>query len=311
MKKKIKKSLAITIAFIVGVLLVSVLIVHAANMGFINDDLIVSGIIDVTGIADGGLASYDLKVGDTVTPDYGMVRIGDFIIGRTSYKAGSVDADGAVVFRNMGGPVTGKMEFIFSEAAGNSTRFAIPSSGVGNATYNARSMLLAGPAPVNTDMVTVGYWQTNNSIFDNLLCDTSGFGADLGVQWNLEVENDIFTDSIKESTTGAGVVFGNVANLTAGSIASLTTITDADTPFTLSDEAYLICDSTNSVLVVNLPAAATTTGRAYRIKNSGAVANDVTVDANASETIDGVLTVTLIDKEALTIVSDGSNWHIM
>lgn len=107
---------------------------------------------------------------------------------------------------------------------------------------------------------------------------------------------------------------GHTANLgfiNNGLVIQLTTITDADTPFALADEAYLICDTTNSAITVNLPAASTVTGRIYWIKNSGAVAKNVTIDASGSELIDEVLTVTLIDKEALTIVSDGSNWHIM
>lgn len=180
-----------------------------ATTGNYSGPLYVEGVATIEGVGDGGLTSYDLKVGDTDTPDYGMIQIGNAVIGRTSYKAGSVDADGTMVFRNLGGPITGQIEFLFSESTGTSTRFAIPSSGVGNATYNARSMLIAGPAPIDTDMVTVGYWQTNNNIFDNLVCDTSGIGADLGVQNDLEVEGDIFVDSIKESTTAAGITLAN------------------------------------------------------------------------------------------------------
>lgn len=155
----------------------------------------------------GGLADYDLTVGDVVTPDYGLIRIGDGLIGRTSYKVGALDLDGAFIFRNVGGPVTSQIEFVFTESGGGAIRFALPKSGVGNATYNPRSMLIAGPAVNDDDVVTVGYWQ-GQGIFHNLLCDTSGFGADLGVQNDLEVENDIYTDSIKESTPGAGVDIG-------------------------------------------------------------------------------------------------------
>jgi len=92
------------------------------------------------------------------------------------------------------------MEFCFVEGGTNAIRFALATSGVGNATYNARSMLIAGPAVYDDTVCTVGYWQTNNGIFDNLVCNTSGDGADLGVQNDLEVEGDIFTDSIKGST---------------------------------------------------------------------------------------------------------------
>lgn len=103
----------------------------------------------------------------------------------------------------------------------------------------------------------------------------------------------------------------NIGFINNGLVIQLTTITNSDTPFALADEAYLVIDTTNSAITVNLPVAATVIGRIYWIKNSGAVANDATIDANGSELIDGVLTVTLIDKEALTIVSDGSNWHVM
>lgn len=157
----------------------------------------------------GGLGDYDITIGDVATPDYGIIRIGDSLIGRTSYNAGSLDLDGSVIFRNMGTPATSKIEFVFTESGGSAIRFALAMSGAGNATYNPRSMIIAGPAVNNDEIVTVGYWQTNNNIFDNLAMDTGTYGADLGVQNDLEVEGDIFVDSIKESTSGAGVTFAD------------------------------------------------------------------------------------------------------
>lgn len=163
----------------------------------------------IPGIGDGGLTNYDLKVGDTTTPDYGMIQFGNALLGRTSYSVGAINLDGAVMLRNIGGPVTGEVEFIFTESVGNTCRLALPKSGVGNATYNPRSMLLAGPAPADTDFVKVSYWQ-GTGIFDNLVCDTSGTGADFGVQNDVEVEGDIFVDSILESTTASGVTIDSV-----------------------------------------------------------------------------------------------------
>lgn len=163
-----------------------------------------SGVLSVPGIGSGAVTAYDLRVGNVTTPDYGMVQIGDARFGRTSFKAGNIDLDGAILISNLGGPVTGDVEIIFTESSGDTCRFAIPKSGVGLATYNPRSMLIAGPAPADTDFVKVSYWQ-GQGIFDNLLCDTSGFGADLGVQWNCEIEHFLFVDVIKESTTGVGI----------------------------------------------------------------------------------------------------------
>lgn len=162
------------------------------------------GVMSVPGIGDGGYTSYDLCVGDVTGPTYGMIQMGNAAIGRTSFKAGSIDLDGAVICRNISGPVTSEIEFIWTESAGNDARFALPKSAVGNATYNSRSMFLAGPAPADTDFVKVSYWQ-GQGIFHNLACDTAGDGADLGVQNDLEVEGDIFCDVLLESTVNAGI----------------------------------------------------------------------------------------------------------
>lgn len=170
----------------------------------------VDGVATISGFGTGALADYDLCIGDTMTPSYGMVQFGNAVIGRTSYNIGNVDLDGSVIVRNLGGPVTGKIEFLWEEGNG-ATRFALPSSGAGNATYNPRSMLIAGPAPANTDMVTVGYWQTNNNIFNNLACDTGGDGADLGVQNDLEVMGDIFATGLSAYADNAAAVSGGLA----------------------------------------------------------------------------------------------------
>jgi hypothetical protein len=174
---------------------------------YFNVDAANTGVTTILGLATGGLTDYDLKVGDTTTPDYGMMQIGNATFGRTSYNVGNLDLDGSLLLWNNGTPATSNIEFAFAESA-NTIRFAIPKSGVGNATYNPRSMLIAGPAVLDDTIVTVGYWQ-GQGIFDNLVCDTSGDGADLGVQNDLEVEGDLFIDDIRESTSAAGVTFYN------------------------------------------------------------------------------------------------------
>ncbi len=173
-----------------------------------------NGVLSIPGIGDGGLADYDLKVGDTATPDYGMILFGDGVIGRTSYNVAACDLDGTVIIRQLTAPVGSNIEFAILESGGQAIRFALAKSAVGNATYNPRSMLIAGPAVLDDEIVTVGYWQ-GQGIFDNLVCDTAGDGADLGVQNDLEVEGDIFVDSIKESTAAAGITFAHKIILSA------------------------------------------------------------------------------------------------
>jgi hypothetical protein len=165
--------------------------------------LAVTGLWNFQASGVGGFTDYDMTIGDVTTPDYGMLRIGQSVFGRTSRVNANLDLDGTVVLINRDTPPTSNILFAMMDGS-NSMRFALPKAAVGNATYNPRSMLHAGPAPNDDECVTVGYWQTQG-IFHNLACDTSGSGADLGVQNDLEVEGDIYTDSIKESTTAAGV----------------------------------------------------------------------------------------------------------
>ena len=191
--------------------------------------------------ATGSLLAADLIIGNggLFTPgQYGALSIGSSWIGKTSFNSGSLDLDGTLVIWNTFDPPTSKMEFAFLEGGTNQIRFALATSGVGNATYNARSMLIAGPAVFDDTIVTVGYWQSQG-IFDNLVCDTSGDGADLGVQNDLEVEGDIFTDSIKESTTAAGVTIDSVL-LKDGLVDGIDVATDV-----AANTAKLTCNTAN------------------------------------------------------------------
>lgn len=168
-----------------------------------------SGILSATGMGTGVLDEYGFTVADI--DGYGMARVGCFAFGITNYNESNMDLDGTVVLRNLEGPKTGIYEFVFEEGNGN-TRFAIPESGVGNATYNARSMIHAGPAVQNDGIATFAYWQSQG-IFHNLVGDTAGDGADVGIQHNLEVEDTIYSDKIQEGTPGAGVTVSGDINI--------------------------------------------------------------------------------------------------
>jgi len=81
---------------------------------------------------------------------------------------------------------------------------------------------------------------------------------------------------------------------------------------TTLDEAndIVFLDASSNAVTADLPAAASHTGRVYEIICVDDT-NACVVDANGSETISGDLTITLIQYEAITIVSDGTNWQVM
>ena len=87
---------------------------------------------------------------------------------------------------------------------------------------------------------------------------------------------------------------------------------NASATFTVS-KTYTRCNSTaTGAMTANLPTAAGITGRVYTVKKIDASANAVTLDGNASETIDGAATYALTAQwDSVTIISDGSNWEII
>jgi hypothetical protein len=95
-------------------------------------------------------------------------------------------------------------------------------------------------------------------------------------------------------------------------IANLVAKTSA---YTLTDADFCVtADAVGGDFTLTLPTAAGRKGKRYIIKNISDVwGEDVTVDGNGSETIDGATTYILYGGqfETLEIVSDGNNWRIV
>jgi len=74
----------------------------------------------------------------------------------------------------------------------------------------------------------------------------------------------------------------------------------------------ILADATSNSITINLPAVATSGRRRYEIKKIDSTANTVTIDGNASETIDGAATYVISTQyQSVTIQSDGSNWWVL
>ena len=81
--------------------------------------------------------------------------------------------------------------------------------------------------------------------------------------------------------------------------------------YTAANEAIILADASSGDVTITLPAASSSTGRTYSIKKTNS-ANNVIIDANGSETIDGATTKTLSAQYSkVTIVCDGSNWFVI
>ena len=92
------------------------------------------------------------------------------------------------------------------------------------------------------------------------------------------------------------------------------TVTAHTTTATLTEaEGGIIKITTGSTWTATLPSASGNSGLWYCFKKTDATANALTIDGADSETIDGSATNTEVDAQydTMTIVCDGSNWHII
>lgn len=102
------------------------------------------------------------------------------------------------------------------------------------------------------------------------------------------------------------------AKLASGAVAAETVTASKTANYTATNADDVIpCSASGGAFTVTLYAASGNSGRRLTIKKTDSSFNAVTIDANASETIDGALTTTLNTQyEAVTLICDGSNWHI-
>jgi hypothetical protein len=74
---------------------------------------------------------------------------------------------------------------------------------------------------------------------------------------------------------------------------------------------FVACNATSGAMTITLRAASGLTGYVVAVKKTDASANAVTIDGNSSETIDGATTKVISKRyDSLSLVCDGSNWHI-
>jgi len=72
------------------------------------------------------------------------------------------------------------------------------------------------------------------------------------------------------------------------------------------DDIMLLINTTAGAITANLPTAVSLKGKYKIFKNAGT--NNLTLDGNGTETIDGSSTLVLASNAYATIISDGTNW---
>lgn len=106
------------------------------------------------------------------------------------------------------------------------------------------------------------------------------------------------------SPTFTGTIFLN------GIQRNLLTSVSANT--TLGNHNTVLVTTTSGAVTITLPTAASVAGTQYTIEKVTSDANAVTVATTSAQTIDGVATKSLtLVNEAITVMSDGTNWTVV
>lgn len=139
----------------------------------------------------------------------------------------------------------------------------------------------------------------------NITCDEAATlineASSLGCRspWEVELAKLALENRIATYLQGGGATRGAFRSVTASGAV-------------VSGDYLIIADATAGAITLTLPPAALVPGRLYAFKRINAGANTVTVDAYASETIDGNLTHTLTPQwNSLLIMTNGVAWFIL
>jgi hypothetical protein len=179
-----------------------------------------------------------------------------------------------------------------------------PAHGIANAGINngnAGDIMISGyigSAGPDTTAFTAGdtlYLGTSGDMVNSP--PTTGFVQQVGV-------------AARIATVFSGRLYVNIQEPRTPQLRTVVTKTGA---YTLTDyDDVVLGDATSAAFTLTLPAAASNTGLEYSIKKIDSSANAVTIDGNASETIDDSTTRVLSSQyDSVTIVSDGTEWWIV
>lgn len=208
------------------------------------------------------------------------------------------------------------------------TRLAVSLAGDGNITLNSSSALTisagAITATANLHTVTVETGTADNldtitAMDDGYLLILSATDSAKPITIRHNVDNILVVGgrSVTMQADGDMVicVYSDALSkwrcaYTGKSAANVATKTTTYTATSTDD--VLLGDASGGAFSITLPAATASAGMRLAVKKVDASANAVTIDGNASETIDGVTTKALSSQNAAyDIVCDGSAWYIV
>jgi hypothetical protein len=176
-------------------------------------------------------------------------------------------------------------------------QLAVAGSGNSNYTGNSGNIVFIQNGAVGTHTpldLTLGVTNSTGTYYTAVLKHSGSLDLNTSLNVNGVADNGVDKINVTGPIKGTGFRQAYVTKTGA---------------YTATNDDYVI-DCTSGTFTVTLPASSGRTGRILIIKNSGA--GTITVDGNASETIDGAATYSLsVQYATVQIMCDGTNWKII
>lgn len=157
--------------------------------------------------------------------------------------------------------------------------------------------------------VTIGGGATASTL---RLMEPSGSGTNYtAFKAQAQAANVTYTLPAADGTSGQYLSTDGAGLLSWGTVSTTPAILSKSANYTVqtSDGSNVVVLCTNTI-TITLYAASGNTGKIINVKNNGT--GTITIDANASELIDGALTQTISAQYTnLTLVCDGTGWAII